>query len=156
VNDDSTYLLTVGENKTLSVWRLPLLELVNERSVNSCVLVYQSENWFPLVPGSYQKDQQDWPSQKIHKPLSFLINLATCSGMGVILILASNWSHINHTATHLIMFLLPQNPLATNSRRTKTLPMDSLSWDMHHPSTDSSSHKTRNTLLLPIEMSTSE
>lgn len=38
VNEGSTYLLTVGENKVLSLWRLPRLELVNERCVNTYLI----------------------------------------------------------------------------------------------------------------------
>ncbi|KXN92392.1 tRNA (guanine-N(7)-)-methyltransferase non-catalytic subunit TRM82 [Leucoagaricus sp. SymC.cos] len=33
VNEDSTYLLTVGESKMMGLWRLPELELLNEREL---------------------------------------------------------------------------------------------------------------------------
>lgn len=33
VNEDFTYILTVGENKMMQLWELPQLKLVNERYV---------------------------------------------------------------------------------------------------------------------------
>lgn len=78
INEESTYLLTVGENKILRVWRLPNLESVNER----CFKFYLITNfhWFNLS-GSYRNGLQDWLLQGIRRPSLFLINSAMCLGM---------------------------------------------------------------------------
>jgi len=84
ISGDERYLVTVGENKMLSLWQLPGLELINERWVFWLVvllLLIFSLSLSLSCQGNCQRDRLSWHSQKTHGRSLYPTNLVMFSGI---------------------------------------------------------------------------
>lgn len=104
------------------------------------------------MKGNCQRGRRNWHSQKTHKPSLYPINSVMFLGRSFAFQKPS-FPGFLLLATHSTLHHPKRNPIVTNSRRTKILPMDSSFLVMHHPSTHSFFHMMKNILSRQTETS---